>query len=244
MISRPYLLEMQSGGNGADSTGVWGLVGLVFYISIMLVLVYPMLAQIKIAGYQLPGAARPPVKVKMTAVPTQIKRNISEVVKVAELPMAAVVRVTQEPIKLPVIATGTAVIRKDVPPGRAEDGTPTTGTAETGQNYGAFSYSYYYPPFGPPNCHADNWTVEGCKDITPLGVKWSEYMGRGVAVPFSWRARLPLGSMIEVLQPSVIAGRYTVLDYCIGCDKPGYVYLDFLDNRQRLPWTAAVLIRY
>jgi hypothetical protein len=110
----------------------------------------------------------------------------------------------------------------------------------------AFGYSYYYPPFGPPNCFGPNWIDGRCKDETSSGVKWSEYMGRGVALHPSRLDVWPFGTVIEVVSPYQVAGLYTVVDRCEGCikpDVPGVEYIDFLDNRLRLVWTSPVLVR-
>lgn len=109
----------------------------------------------------------------------------------------------------------------------------------------AVGYSYYWPPFGPPNCSAENWHVEinYCDDTTASGLQWSKYVGTGVAVPVQWRDDIPLGSTIRVRSPKEMIGDYLVLDYCGGCIKPeGHIYFDFLDNRMRLAWTVPMLV--
>lgn len=109
----------------------------------------------------------------------------------------------------------------------------------------AVGYSYYWPPFGPPNCGEENWhpEINYCDDMTASGLKWSQYIGTGVAVPVQWRDDIPLGSTVRVHSPIEMVGDYVVLDYCGGCIKPeGHIYFDFLDNRQRLPWTVPMLV--
>jgi hypothetical protein len=109
----------------------------------------------------------------------------------------------------------------------------------------AVGYSYYWPPFGPPNCGPENWhaDINYCDDMTASGLKWSQYIGVGVAVPVQWREDIPLGSTIRVRSPKEMIGDYIVLDYCGGCIKPeGHVYFDFLDNRMRLAWTVPLLV--
>lgn len=108
----------------------------------------------------------------------------------------------------------------------------------------AIGYSYYYPPFGPPNCAQENWKDDMyCEDTTASGLPWSDYIGRGVAVPLAWADLIPLGSTVRVHSPDSMVGDYVVLDYCGGCIKPeGHIYFDFLDNRARLNWTVPMLV--
>jgi len=109
----------------------------------------------------------------------------------------------------------------------------------------AVGYSYYWPPYGPPNCHADNWDEKGnyCKDLTASGERWTEHIGRGVAVPYEWKVAIPLGSYIRVHDNIEMQGDYKVIDFCGGCITPeGHIYIDFLDNRQRLAWTVPLMI--
>jgi len=123
---------------------------------------------------------------------------------------------------------------------------PSPTPAPLAGEYIAVGYSYYWPPWGPPNCHSDNWDEKYniCKDTTASGKKWTEYIGRGVAVPIQWAERVPLGSRLHVWSPESMVGDYTVIDYCGGCIKPeGHIYIDFLDNYQRLNWTVPMLIQ-
>ncbi len=109
----------------------------------------------------------------------------------------------------------------------------------------AVGYSYYFPPFGPPNCSEENWhsEINYCDDMTASGKKWSEYLGIGVAVPYEWREKIPLGSVVRVLNNTVMQGDYEVIDYCGSCIKPeGHIYFDFLDKYPRLAWTVPLLI--
>jgi len=109
----------------------------------------------------------------------------------------------------------------------------------------AVGYSYYWPPFGPPNCMMDNWHDNYCEDVTASGLRWSDYIGQGVAVPVQWvqDGSVPLGSTLRVHSPNEMIGDYLVLDVCGGCITPeGHVYVDFLDNRARLNWTVPLLV--
>jgi len=109
----------------------------------------------------------------------------------------------------------------------------------------AIGYSYYWPPWGPPNCDLGNWHEREnyCDDVTASGLPWSKYIGHGVAVPYEWRDIIPLGSTIRVHTPLEMIGDYIVLDFCGHCIKPeGHIYFDFLDNRARLNWTVPMLV--
>jgi hypothetical protein len=111
----------------------------------------------------------------------------------------------------------------------------------------AVGYSFYWPPYGPPNCHLDNWDEVGnyCKDVTASGERWSDYIGKGVAVPWEWvqSGFMPLGTVLRVHDNIDMQGLYKVVDICGACIKPeGHIYIDFLDNRQRLAWTVPLMI--
>jgi hypothetical protein len=108
-----------------------------------------------------------------------------------------------------------------------------------------FLYSYYYPPLGGVNCHSNNWTGSTCADTTASGAHWSDYVGRGLAVPPSWfKAGLGFGSIVRVLSPDVLAGDYTVIDICCGCEADnwtdGQFRFDFLDDAQKLQWAYPI----
>lgn len=95
----------------------------------------------------------------------------------------------------------------------------------------ARSYSYYNPSFGPPNCHTANWDGYRCADTTASGLRWSDYIRRGVAMHRDDLAvmGLGIGAQIEVVSPQSIAGIYTIVDVCPDCRKDGYQWIDFLD---------------
>ena len=103
------------------------------------------------------------------------------------------------------------------------------------------------------NCHPDNWLfadwdkehtkIIGCKDITSSGLPWSQYSfdeavdgyRGGVAVPFypdTFEPLYPMGAVLVVDSPLVIAGRYLVIDICPACDdyihEKGVLFLDFV----------------
>ena len=107
------------------------------------------------------------------------------------------------------------------------------------------AYSYYNPELGGINCHSANWDGSHCADVTASGIRWSEYIGHGVAIPPSWLASgLGYGSVLRVVEPSSIAGDYTVIDLCSMCEvtywPDGRYRLDFLDRSQRLTWAYPV----
>ena len=109
----------------------------------------------------------------------------------------------------------------------------------------AVGYSYYWPPYGPPNCSDENWKAEWniCEDTTASGEKWTLWIGRGIAVPIQWRDDIPLMSVVRITGNIAVQGDYTVIDYCGRCIKDdGFVYVDFLSNRQVLPWTVPLLM--
>lgn len=107
----------------------------------------------------------------------------------------------------------------------------------------AVGFSYYWPPFGPPNCSPENWHDNFCEDVTSCGLPWTDYIGRGVAVPLEWREIMPCGTTVRVHTPVEMVGDFIVLDYCGDCiKKEGHIYFDFLDNRARLNWTVPMLV--
>jgi hypothetical protein len=106
-------------------------------------------------------------------------------------------------------------------------------------------YSYYNPELGGVNCHSANWDGKHCADTTASGIKWSDYIGKAVAVPPSWYCLgLGYGSILRVLTPAVLAGDYLVIDLCSGCESSnwddGNFRMDFLDTSQKLTWAYPV----
>ncbi|HRJ74677.1 MAG TPA: hypothetical protein PLX90_01705 [Anaerolineales bacterium] len=134
---------------------------------------------------------------------------------------------------------------------------PTKNSFEPNQVNWVFSY--YYPdlvakrhqdPSMEVNCHPDNWIwnnqqtrVIKCKDTTASGAKWSDHLmyedkhgfAGGVAVPYypnTLNPIYPMGSVITVTSPPIMAGDYIVIDICPACDdyinEHGVIFLDFL----------------
>lgn len=125
--------------------------------------------------------------------------------------------------------------------------TPHLEDQEVGFDRYNFGYSYYYPDLGGVNCHIDNWDeISGkCSDITASGKSWRQNMYRGVALHYDLLGGLPFGTNIHVLGPKEVEGWYEVIDICPGCN-PRYegqnYFIDFLDDKQRLPWGATVVV--
>lgn len=115
-----------------------------------------------------------------------------------------------------------------------------------------YVFSYYYPDLikedyelYKANCHPDNVIynasggVAGCKDTTASGLPWSKYKmfytsdkryNGGVAVPYypnTFNPLYPMGSVVRVTSPEIIAGDYLVIDICPACD-------DFVTDRNVL----------
>lgn len=139
----------------------------------------------------------------------------------------------------------TATMAPTITPYPTATGLPATVTPTPAYQSVHVLYSYYNPDLGGVNCHSANWDGSKCADTTASGIKWSEYMGRGVAIAPSWyNAGLGYGSILRVVAPDAIAGDYTVIDLCSGCEAnnwPDRQYrLDFLDDRQRLTWAYPV----
>jgi hypothetical protein len=130
---------------------------------------------------------------------------------------------------------------------------PTKNSFEPNQVNWVFSYYWpalvaqNYPEYAA-NCHPDNvlrsktGRVNGCKDTTASGEPWSkhlmyqddQYMG-GVAVPYypnTYNPIYPMGSVIRVTSPAIMAGDYIVIDICPACDdyvsSHDALFLDFL----------------
>lgn len=120
-------------------------------------------------------------------------------------------------------------------------------------------FSYYDPSrvredfkeFGyAVNCHTDNLIYDDmgnpveCRDTTASGLPWSKYrmyfstdvrFAGGLAVPYypgTYDPIYPMGSVVSVTSPSIIAGDYIVIDICPACDdyvaEKGVLFLDFL----------------
>lgn len=122
-----------------------------------------------------------------------------------------------------------------------------------------FVFSYYNPDLVKDdyekyqaNCHIDNVLrspdgsrVVGCRDTTASGLPWSrfymyyttdtpQFVG-GVAVPYypnTYNPLYPMGSVLTVESPSIIAGDYLVIDICPACDDfvfdKNVLFLDFV----------------
>ena len=122
--------------------------------------------------------------------------------------------------------------------------TPPVSPAPTSELL-LFGYSYYFPDLGGTNCHPANWDGASCANTTASGAGWREYIGRGVAIHQSMIEKYPYGTIFRVLSPQSIAGDYTVIDLCAGCirpDAPDMMWIDFLDDSQKLNWSVPVLI--
>jgi len=122
-----------------------------------------------------------------------------------------------------------------------------------------FVFSYYFPDLVKENyelykanCHVDNLirspsgdSIIGCKDTTASGEPWSRYImyetvdtpkyKGGVAVPYypdTYNPLYPMGSVITVTEPLIIAGDYLVIDICPACNlyvaDKGVLFLDFV----------------
>jgi len=133
--------------------------------------------------------------------------------------------------------------------------TPTEGPLSLLYTF-TFGYSYYYPPLGPPNCSDENWDGVRCLDSTSSGRPWSNAIGAGVAIPIEYSTLIPRDSTVSwcVLyhKPCIpffalvrvsdgpMRGDWVVIDTCGSCIKNNIVYLDFLDDRQKMDWSLPV----
>jgi len=118
-------------------------------------------------------------------------------------------------------------------------------------------FSYYYPDlvgvdeqkYGA-NCHPDNIerNPQGkairCKNTSASGLPWRDWIMYksldvdfvgGVAVPYypgTYNPIYPMGAVVVVESPSIIAGRYLVIDICPACDdyvtSNNVLFLDFV----------------
>jgi len=105
------------------------------------------------------------------------------------------------------------------------------------------AYSYYYPDYGPPNCPLHRWTDAGCLPGSSLGADWHDYLGRAVALHPDTLISCPLGSILDVLYPDRVVGRYLVIDVCVGCNKDDRYWVDFLSAQKLLDWSYPVVAR-
>jgi len=249
---------VQSGGNGADVTGVLGFLGFALYIALMLKMFLPLLGNIPFFSPKEKTAEV--AQVRQTATPfypvgyVGVSRSDSSAGQ-AVIPSSTpfmMATATPYPTYTPYPTFTPSV---DWLQGLA---TPTRNSFEPYQVN--FVYSYYWPPLvSEPgmeaNCHPDNylfpdWDAErtkiiGCKDTTASGLPWSQYeQGKavdgyagGLAVPFypdTFSPLYPMGTVLVVDSPMVIAGRYLVIDICSACDDyihtNGVLFLDFVDD--------------
>ena len=225
MKSRPYLLEVQAGGNGADSAGVMAFFGLLGYVAFMVIILVPSVRQINWIGEKGKGAPMVVVPTNSNGgMPTQYTSNYSGV-----SPHEAFVTATLAPTPT-LVPTATS--------------SPVPSPTVLAHMVVTVGYSYYWPPFGPPNCDNANWDGTTCKDISASGLPWSAFVGRGMTIPYQWKEAVPLRSWVHVSGPPEVAGDWFVMDYCGDClrsDRP-LPNVDFLQSKQALPWNVPILI--
>ena len=226
--SRPYLLEAIA-GSGFDVGGFIAFVIFLVVIGVYLRMLWPTITN----AAALFGLSRPSHTFAAAgpnpSAPVGSSNPLSDAISSGPTATAtAAVTATPYPTYTP-------------HPSPTIEATPTEFNG--GQIYDAL-YSYYNPDLGGPNCHSANWDGVSCADTTASGIRWSQYIGHGAALPPEWLAVLGYGSVIRVVSPDVIAGDYTVIDMCQGCSGVNWAdhqfRIDFLDTVQRLQWAYPV----
>ena len=76
------------------------------------------------------------------------------------------------------------------------------------ENIQRFSYSWYDPSLGYPNCWDWDEVNKECHSMMSSGQDWHNYYGRAVACPLEY----PLGTVIRVIEPDALKGDWTCLD--------------------------------
>ena len=231
MKSRPYLLEVQSGGNGADVAGVVAFLGFLSYISFMVYLFLPMVGNIPFFSEADTAIERAEMMPRFTSTPVYphsytgvtIGGN-SNLFVTSTLPPVVPPTYTAYPTYTPL---------------------PTLSPQFNNMILNV-QYSYYWPPLLGPNCHPDNVLPSGgCKDTTASGEPWTKWRGKGVAIPIQWLDRIPFYSIVRVISPPEMIGDYTVVDLCGGCIKaeyPDLIWFDFLDDHLILNWSSDLVV--
>lgn len=223
MQHRPFLNSRRSGGANYLLTGLqtWLILGVLAYFGRGMF------------GIFLPGPGN--------------QNTYREVGKYVGVQVSTVPTVSGSfAIGVPTVApspTPIVVVINVVTPVARTAGVGVTPIPDDGREYDV-GYSYYDPSLGGINCHSANWDGSKCADTTASGIKWSDYMGRGVAMAPSWLAQLGYGTVIYVTSPTVLVGYYTVVDICCGCEATnwadGRFRMDFLDVSQKLQWAYPV----
>ena len=97
-------------------------------------------------------------------------------------------------------------------------------------------YSYYYPDLGGVNCHTSNWDADAgvCRAVL-LGRPWRDWLGRLVALGYDYQDYM--GCTLHIVAPDAVVGDYVIGDICPAC---GADFVDFLADRQVLPWRSLV----
>jgi hypothetical protein len=246
MKSRPYLLEVQSGGNSADLVGISSFLGFILYFYFVARMLFPMLSQIT----WFKPDEQPVVSVHVDTVPTQYQPNYTgvqpaEVFSTATLQPTMTAYPTYTPYPTHTPSVGWLQITATV-----------TQNSFNPQDVN-WVFSYYYPDlvaedevlYGA-NCHPDNIerNPQGkairCKNTSASGLGWrdwlmysavdTQYRG-GVAVPYypnTYNPIYPMGATLVINSPPSIAGYYLVMDICPACDdyvlSHNVLFLDFL----------------
>jgi hypothetical protein len=138
----------------------------------------------------------------------------------------------------------TATIIPSATPVFVRSATPSLVPSATSQVY-KVGYSYYNPSLGGVNCHTANWDGVRCADVTSSGIRWSDYMGRAVALAPSWLRVIGYGTVLHVSSPAPMVGDFTVIDMCCGCEAANWsdnnFRVDFLALKQALQWNYPVV---
>ena len=108
---------------------------------------------------------------------------------------------------------------------------PTVAPTPTAEPVLKARLSHYWPAFGPPNCHPDNWTGTECTTILSDGrirEHWTYWVDIGIACP----VRFDIGTKIAI--EGFGTGIWTCVDRggAISTLPDGTFFLDLLTREQ------------
>jgi len=108
---------------------------------------------------------------------------------------------------------------------------PTVAPTPTAEPVLEARLSHYWPAFGPPNCHPDNWTGTECTTILSDGrirEHWTYWVDIGIACP----VRFDIGTKIAI--EGFGTGIWTCVDRggAISTLPDGTFFLDLLTREQ------------
>lgn len=241
MKSRPYLLEVQSGGNGADATGVMAFLGFCTYIGLMLYMFMPLIGNIPMFHSNNSALVVTPTVAIVSAYPPGYI-GIQNVGGAG----VQVVTVTPSPVVLGVSVGN---------PTPYPTYTPYPTFTPIAYEVSSYKFSFYDPMIGLDkpeiaelNCANWNYETLNCDSALRNGEDFRTNYLRAAACPYDLYIA---AAQFEVVSPDWLRALFP---YGFVCKDTGelvvYPYIDFLIPWKSMPmpydktpWTDPVTLR-